>query len=61
MLNKISEYKLPAYEDPEGCSVTVSLDPTYPYLKISADKLIFEPKNYIDVGVHSLDVILTDQ
>jgi hypothetical protein len=60
MLNKVSEYKLPAYEDPEGCSVTVSLNPPYPYVKISGDKIIFEPKDYNDVGVHSLDVILTD-
>jgi hypothetical protein len=27
MLNKISEYELPAFNDPEGCSVTLSLIP----------------------------------
>jgi hypothetical protein len=32
MLNKISEYELPAFYDPEGCSVIPSLNPNIDFV-----------------------------
>ena len=46
--------------DPEGCSVKLTLTPTYPYLEIIGDKMFFNPKDYIDVGPHLLLFTITD-
>ena len=46
MLNKISEYELPAFNDPEGCSVTPSLNSIIGFVKFSDNKIIFSPKDY---------------
>jgi hypothetical protein len=46
MLNKISEYELPAFNDPEGCSVTPSLNPNIGFVKFSGNKIIFSPEQY---------------
>jgi hypothetical protein len=61
MLNKIVEYKLPNYSDPEGCSVTVSIiASSYTNFVLAGNIIIFNPINYSEVGMHLITVTLTD-
>jgi hypothetical protein len=46
MLNNTSKYDLPAFNDPEGCSVTPSLNSIIGFVKLSDNKIIFSPKEY---------------
>jgi hypothetical protein len=43
MLNKTSEYELPAFNDPEGCSVYPSLNQNIPFVELSGNKIKFTP------------------
>jgi hypothetical protein len=61
-LNSVLNYTLPAFIDPEGCPVTVTLSPASlsSFVSIATNVIKFAPTQYSLVGQTSITVILTD-
>ena len=65
VLNKMITYTLPSYSDTEGQTITVEsfrpLSTTLPaFVTFSSNKYTIAPKLSSQVGVHAIQVVLTD-
>jgi hypothetical protein len=61
-LNSVLNYTLPAFSDPEGCSVTATLSTSAisSFVTLSSNTIKFAPTQYSQVGLTSITVTLTD-
>ena len=66
-LNEIKNYELPPYHDPENMPIIISVSGINSILvnsiTVSDDQksLIFTPTDFSLVGVHNLEIILSDE
>ena len=62
MIHTHQSYSLPPYQDPEGCPVKVTFEPTslQSFISISEGKFTFSPTQTFQLDDFSITVILTD-
>jgi hypothetical protein len=53
---------LPSFQDPEGCTVTISYEPNSlsSFVSVVGQSLVFQPKQLYQVGDFDISVVLTD-